>query len=387
MTAASTGGSSGAPRLVIACSGLGHVRRGNEAWALDAANALHDAGAAVTLIGGGPRPETRAPYLRLPHLRRDFPILRRVASWSRRYLLEQLSFLVPLRRHLLRQGVPIVHLCDPDLALQLDKRTDRARLRVVFKDGMLLGPQWCRRLPFIQVLAPHYREVLARDAGVDTRSWFVIPHLVDPVAFQPPANRDQERAAWPELGLTPGDFVILGVGDFSSGSRKRLDWLVRETAALPAGASPVLILAGQAGADEFAAFEASARATLGSRVRLLRNLPRASVARLYRLADVYAHAATREPFGIVFLEAMAAGLPVVAHAWAVTEWIVGDAGETVDMTVPGALTAVLGRWRSQPHHRLEAGLRARRRAIEHFSPASIVPRYLAMYEAVAATRP
>lgn len=366
--------------MVIACSGLGHVRRGNETWATDAASALHAAGVDILLVGGGPRPEGQAPYLRLPNLRRDFPVLRRVLSWHHRYLAEQLSFLLPLRRRLLRDRQPIVHLCDPDLALQLQKRTPGRGLHVAFKDGMLLGPEWCRRIEFVHVLAPHYRDVLARDAGVDTRDWFVIPHLVDVRQFQAPADRAAERAGWPELNLPPDALVVLGVGDFSTGGHKRLDWLVREVAALPPEARAHLVLAGQADPDTFACFETAAHQALGTRVRLLRNLPRHQIARLYRVADVFAHAATREPFGIVFLEAMASGLPIVGHPWEVTRWIIGDAGETPDMTVPGALAAVLRRWAADVPSRLAAGTRARLRAESAFAPGCVVPRYLELYD-------
>ncbi len=368
--------------IAIACSGLGHVRRGNETWARDIAAALHAAGVPVTLFGGGPLSEAASPYVRIPHLRRDFPVLRRWMPWSKRYLAEQLSFLLGLRRRLLRGSWRRVHLCDPDLALQMHRRTRGTGLQVVFKDGMRLGPHWCSRLDFVHVLAPHYRDVVAREAGVDTRGWFVIPHLVDIGTFQPPPDRRAARAAWPELQLAPGAFVVLGVGDYSAGGNKRLDWLVREVAALPAAAEAVLVLAGQSEPEEFRRFEATAREALGRRVRLLRNLPRAQVVKLYQLADVFAHAALEEPFGIVFLEAMASGLPLAGHTWPVTQWVIGDAGESLDMTRPGALSELLARWNAAPGEWEAVSARARRRAIEQFSPERLIPRYLEMYEAM-----
>lgn len=372
-------------RIVIACSGLGHIRRGNETWARDAAAALHAAGADVLLLGGGPRPEAECPYEQLANLRRDFPVFRRFVPWGRRYLIEQLTFLVTLRRRLLRDRQRIVHLCDPDLALQLGKRTRGRGLHVAFKDGMLLGPQWCRRIEFVQVLAPHYRDVVAREAGVEVGNWFVIPHLVDVRKFRPPGDRAAERVTHAELGLPPAAFVVLGVGDFSADGHKRLDWLVREVAALPGAANAHLVLAGQAGAEDFRRFETEARAALGSRVRLLRNLPREEVARLYRVADVYAHAATREPFGIVFLEAMASGLPIACHTWPVSQWIAGDGGVAVDMTERGALSALLGRWAADPGERRRIGERARARAVGEFAPERLVPRYLELYERMEAS--
>jgi hypothetical protein len=40
------------PRIAVACSGLGHVHRGIEAWAADLGQALRRAGADVTLFAG-----------------------------------------------------------------------------------------------------------------------------------------------------------------------------------------------------------------------------------------------------------------------------------------------------------------------------------------------
>lgn len=375
------------PRIAIACSGLGRIRRGNETWARDASAALHRAGANVTLIGGGPAPEAACPYVSLPNLHREFPLLRRCLPWSRRYLIEQLSFLFPLRRHLRIHGFQAVHLCDPDLALQLHRRQGPRRIPLVFKDGMCLGPHWCRRMPFVHVLAPYYRDVLAREAGVDTDRWFVLPHMVDPAEFVPSPNRAQARAAWSELRLPNDAFVVLGVGDFSSGGNKRLDWLVRETARLPAELNAHLVLAGQAAAADFAAFQTSAQTTLGDRIRLLRNLPRTDVARLYQVADVYAHAATREPFGIVFLEAMASGLPILGHTWEVTRWIIGDAGVALDMTAPGALSAQLDALARDPARRVALGDVARRRVVTRFSPDALVPQYFELYQRMTEGEP
>lgn len=51
---------------------------------------------------------------------------------------------------------------------------------------------------------------------------------------------------------------------------------------------------------------------------------------IYRAADVFLHLSLDEPFGNVYLEALATGLPIVGHDRDVTRWIVEDTATLVD---------------------------------------------------------
>lgn len=368
-------------RVAIACSGLGHVRRGNETWAHALAEALHAAGEPVTLFGAGPL-GTVCPYRRLLTLPREHVLWRGWVGWPRRYQWEQSLFAVALRRALRSEAHDIVHVADPQLAWGMRDAGRSKSFTLVYKDGLMLGPEWNRRFGWVQLLAPFYREDGAA-RGADVTNWRVIPHFVDPTRFVPaesPAALRRQLLG----GAVPADApLVLAVGDLAGRSHKRLDWVVREVAAVPAAH---LLVAGQAATADVAAFERISRPLLGNRLHLKTNVPPSEMPALYPAADVFAHAALREPFGLVFLEAMACGLPVVAHQFPVTRWIVGDAGEIVDMESVGALTAVLRRWQAQPAERLEFARRARARAVTEFAPAGIVPRYRRLYAEIRAAR-
>lgn len=58
---------------------------------------------------------------------------------------------------------------------------------------------------------------------------------------------------------------------------------------------------------------------------------------LYRSADVFLHTTLAESFGNVYIEALACGLPVVAHDTTTTRWILGDQAHLVDTEVHGQI--------------------------------------------------
>jgi glycosyltransferase involved in cell wall biosynthesis len=371
------------PRVAIACSGLGRIRRGNETWAQSVAEALDRAGLRVKLLGGGPLAGAQCPYIEVTNIPREFWLTRRWLSWHHRYLLEQLSATAFLLGSLKRLDCNILHIADPDMALQVSRRTKAIGIRVIYKDGLSLGPSFCSRFDYVQALAPYYLETAGK-AGFETKHWFVIPHLVDTRRFTPAPDKAAVRVALPGETLGPETFIALAVGDFSPASNKRLSWIVREFSRLGRGTPSCLLLAGQASVSDFEEFQREAKSLLGDRVRLFRNLEPDRMVSLYQAADVFIHAALREPFGIVFLEAMASGLPALGHHFPVTEWIIGDGGRAIDMTEEDRLAGALEDWRRNATLRRATGEKARKRASITFSEERIVPLYRQMYDQIAA---
>lgn len=366
------------PSVAIAVSGLGRIRRGSETWATELAGALSESGVDVRLYGAG-LVETPVRYEVLRCVSRNSPLLRWFGL-QRRYLLEQWTFSRALIRRLGRSRPGLVHLTDPQVAWWTREAVRRGGPPVFYMDGLMLGPDWNWRFDHVQVVAPEYLES-ARRAGRDTRGWRVIPHFIRPEQFVPPADR---RAARERLlpGVEAGRAVALAVGDFSPGSSKRLHFVVEEVARMPVERRPHLVLVGNATEAERVALEALGRSRLGAGFHAMVSLPRERMKEVYQAADVFVHAALREPFGIVLLEAMATRLPVIAHSFEVTRWIVGEGGRTTDLSGEGSLARVLGEMLAAPGWVAEAGARARRRVETEFSVAAVIPRMLEAYRGI-----
>jgi glycosyltransferase involved in cell wall biosynthesis len=115
---------------------------------------------------------------------------------------------------------------------------------------------------------------------------------------------------------------------------------------------------------------------------------RAGVAAAMRRADLFVHPSTRETFGVVAVEALASGLPVVASdSGGVTE-VLGDdpdrLGALVPVADPAALAAAIIGALERRTSFDPASLRAH--AEEGFGAARVARRIVELYEAVIAER-
>ena len=370
--------SAAGPRIAIACSGLGHVRRGIEAWAADTGAALRRAGADVTLYGAAGDPPLRS----VACLRRGSAAARglvgvfsRLGGWrygmGSAYELEQTSFALALLPRI-RRGCDIVHVQDPTMAAVLESawRRGLSGARVILANGTDERPEVLARFSHLQLLTPDAAQAWAaqRPAG---QAVFSVPNFVDTDRFVP-GDRAAARAG---LGLPPEATILLCCAAIKR-HHKRIDALLRAVAALPdePGREIVLVVAGGAEA-ETAEMQALGASLLGPRVRFLVDFPRAGMAELYRAADLFVLASLHETFGIVLLEAMASGLAVVCHDTPGFRYVTGPAG-SLGFTV--ALAGMLDPAARAPH----AGV-ARAHVEKQFSEPVVAAQMRAMYRTVA----
>jgi glycosyltransferase involved in cell wall biosynthesis len=178
------------------------------------------------------------------------------------------------------------------------------------------------------------------------------------------------RDVAPSPGPPPGDLrrgrrtALLSVGNWVA--RKGLLDLLEAVSRLPDDAATLHLVGDR---DTEPGYAARVRARLAApdltgRVVVHGPLPIAAVAAFYSAADVFALASSREPYGTVYGEAMAFGLPVVGYAAGNLPHL-ARAGEEGLVVPPGdvtALAAALRRVTDDDELRTRLGAAAARRA-------------------------
>lgn len=178
-----------------------------------------------------------------------------------------------------------------------------------------------------------------------------------------------------ELGLPATGSIVLAVSALIDS--KRVDAAIRAVVDLDA----TLVVAGDGPLrDEIGALGTR---LLGDRF-INRTFDHVQMPALYRSADVLLHTTRLESFGNIYVEAMATGLPVVAHDSLATRWILGASPSLVDTDDEQALTGAL---RAALRDGRDAGAEARIAAArERFSWRTIGVAYSEFLESVAEGR-
>ena len=338
---------SGRARIAIVCTGMDKVKRGFEIHARDLFELLRNDPELelVLLKGNGAR---RADEKVVFNLHRDSianRLLCRVIGGRWKYYIEYVSFAFGLLPLLSTRSFDAFYVMEGPLYKFLSRwrEVTGARYKLIHPTGGQLSRIPATERDYVHHVTPCYVS-LAEQCGFPRENQFLIPHFIhvaDVTAAHSRARRERLRS---ELRIPPDMPVILSVGNIDA-NVKRMDYVVRECAALQ---RPVfLLLLGQQDATSRSIHDL-ANERLGPRRFAILTVPRDAIHDYYALADVFVLASLREGFGLVFLEALAAGVPVVAHDYDVSRYVLGDQGNLVDLSKAGALTFTLERLLAEP---------------------------------------
>ena len=229
------------------------------------------------------------------------------------------------------------------------------------------------------VVSPFEQRII-EGLGFRVRRFALLPPAVDVAAYQGP--RDAAFLAC--YGIDPQQHqTVLFVGRVCH--EKGVDLLIRAAQTVLRRAPETrFLLVGPDWGDR-AAFETQVtEAGLAGKVIFTGDLPRPSVLAAYRSADLLGFPSRYEAFGIVLIEAMAAGLPVVATRAAAIPYVVehGRTGLLGAVEDTDALAAGLLQLLRDPALRMTMGATAARHVAAHYSRAAQVRRAEAIYRSV-----
>ncbi len=279
-------------------------------------------------------------------------------------------------------GPPIPHLVrcagddiqrSPEIGygMRLDPQVDRVVRRWL--------PRADRLVAITESVAEEYRAL-----GVEPERISRIPNGVDLERFAGPVDRAAVRA---RLGIDPDSFLFLAVG--RNHRKKNFQSILRAIAALRDADQPTLLVVGDRTEGLQPLVEELGIQQL---VRLREgiffdrdeagpaNLPARPLVEIYKCADAFVFPSFMETFGIVLVEAMAAGLPIITADSPGCRDVIRRGRD--GLMVPPDDLAALQNAMSRVMH--DAGLRqklaeqSRTRAAD-FSWDTVVERYVALY--------
>ena len=368
-------------RVLFACSGLEHAQRGYESFAREAFARLKDHPLIdMWLVKGSGADGDRERSV--PCLKRDDAVVRALARVRGNELkVEQFAFGFSLLPEVIRTKPDVIYFSEwyTGVALNRLRAVTRQDYALVLSNGSM-SPDGFE--PFDRVhqhTAPMYEFVLARGADPSRQTLL-------PVAFELPPTlptTDERRALRNRLGL-PADRPVLITVAALNRWHKRLDYVIEEVAKVSAQRRPFLLLVGQP-EPETEGLRELARERLGEDGHSFRTVPRPEVDDLLRASDFFVLGSLAEGLPRALVEAMAHGLPCLAHDYTVARYALGEHGLLADFREPGALAGLLER-----HDRADqdAGAGDRRRHVhDNFSWDKLVPRYVDMLHGAVGRRP
>lgn len=306
---------SSSPTILFICTGLGGVQRGFETHVHDLASVCMQAPDRrfnVVVASAYDVPKSTYPHKKLLAISRNNKLLQRFTSnLHTQFHAEQLSMLLPLLLYIRRIKPKLVYLGEYQLYCWL------------YKWRQLFGGQWglClhtggQAMPglfvpgkdWVHHVTDRFVEACQRQGFPDTNQ-FVLPHLIT-------ANQPVVSAALAKIQMTSHAPIVLSVGSLDESVKGMLSLL---KALVQCGKPVYPVLLGEA-SPETAAIEQYLQQHFGH-AYYLGKATQPELAAWYVAADLLVSNSKAESFGLVMLEAMLQGTPVICHPWPGAHWV------------------------------------------------------------------
>jgi len=241
------------------------------------------------------------------------------------------------------------------------------------------------------IIFTEYTQQVLLTLGVQADKLRVVPHVSRPEVFANDTHGEEAGKLLRQTGVA-GDPLILGVGQFIE--RKGWEYTVRCMPAIVERfpeAKFLIIGSSKPSEPEFRKRLLSLATELGviDHLQILHDNTPEFIRDAFRSATIVTHPSFVESFGVVLLEAMTTGVPVVAHNGTGIPCVIDDGvtGYVVDVRDTRKYTDALLALLSDPVLRHRMGAEGRRVATTRYSQAEVAPQLFAVYEELLGIAP
>lgn len=238
-----------------------------------------------------------------------------------------------------------------------------------------LHRQIFKRANAVQAIS-HFLAEWAKNMG-HAKAVTVIPNGVEVMRFSKRITEREREAFRASLGYTNGDVVIVTVSRLVK--KNAVDDLVRALSFLPSKYK--VIVAGE-GEDREMIEKLADELQVRDRVQLLGNRGQEELPKILQSADIFCRPSLSEGLGISFLEAMAAGVPVIASpVGGIPDFLKnGETGLFCESRNPESIARAAKLLAEDPNLRLHITKEARRMMEDIYTWDHIAPKISALLE-------
>ncbi len=228
------------------------------------------------------------------------------------------------------------------------------------------------RADLLLAVSEHTADEL-RAMGVKTRIE-VLHNCVDTDYYKKPSSSRAPSMLRQELGIPPDTKVVIGAGQVQP--RKRVDLFVEAAAKLP---DVAFVWVGGVPFGHFAAEHAEMKSLMSTQLSNLHftgTVPLETMKDYYHMADIFWLPSMQETFGLVVVEAAAAGLPIVLRE---SEDYAETFGDDAEYGSDDTFVEIIRTLCDDPKHYHLLQKRAERIA-ERFDSRQVVARLVSYYQ-------
>jgi len=315
------------PNIFLVCTGLGRVQRGFESYTHDLAQKIHGSECTdikVLVFSGGRLKDTRYNNVAIPNVSRNSVWLRRLKiSSDNAFGLEQASFFIFFLPYLFWKKPKAIYLGEYSLYCYLFKARRFFKLNfslILYTGGQTIPGLFDPNLDFVHHITDIYYKGLI-EKGYPRERQFIIPHFL---------NTDfhvDENVVRLLKVKASGKKIIISVGSIDK-TVKRMHLIPTVLGDQAGSIFPILLGEWTNESEEVRQLMVE---RFGADGFIIDIVTRNELGSYYTAADVFLLCSKKESFGLVFLEAMFFGLPVLCHDFYEARFVLKQHGRFINM--------------------------------------------------------